>query len=215
MEGKVRLKGFVLMSIGKNIPALEILHSNLSEFFDRFQKKYGSQMKCGLGCSQCCVGRLSVFPVEARMIITWFNGLEKEEKIALQKSWEHVNEQQTEKSREKCNFLLDNKCSIYPVRPVLCRAQGLPLKVSTGLKQSEIEADEYSLSLCELNFQDESQLPDVAEWLDLERVNTLLSIAEKFSKNEEISESLMSILNAESGRISLSGLQQHLLQKQC
>lgn len=198
------------MADGKNVPALQILHSNLAEFFGQFLSKYNAEMKCGLGCSQCCTAGLTVFPVEAQLILDWFSRLSEYEREALKVQWRGKSGEKQTSDFKRCTFLIENACSIYPVRPVLCRAQGLPMKVLAG--DNEDGGKDYALSLCELNFPDESKLPSVEEWLDLERVNVLLSIAEKFAKNSTMSATLKSLADADSGRISLSAIREYLLQ---
>jgi Fe-S-cluster containining protein len=201
------------MADGKNVPALEILHSNLSDFFTKFEGKYGSHMQCGSGCSKCCIGGLTVFPVEAGYIAQWFENLSDAERQDLRKVWSAEGSDSLGDTANACSFLHAGRCSIYPARPSLCRAQGLPLKVPSD--SADKENKNYELSLCKLNFQDESSIPPAAEWLDLERVNILLSVAEKFSKKDEIHESLKGIAEPRSGRISLSNLREHLLHKKC
>ena len=69
-----------VMTDGTKKPIVVGLHENVSAFFDQFYKKYSAEMKCGLGCSQCCVQGVSVFPVEAQLIQEWVLSLSELEK---------------------------------------------------------------------------------------------------------------------------------------
>ena len=138
---------------------IETLQENATNFFDKVQEKYSSQMECKSGCSKCCFTDISVFEVESELISTWFNQLSDSTKNELVELWK------TKPAAGACSFLYEDKCSIYPVRPIICRTQGLPLHLSS----------ENVLDFCPLNFK--AGTPDKADWLNLDRLNTLLSFA--------------------------------------
>jgi Fe-S-cluster containining protein len=137
------------------------LQENASGFFDKISAKYSSQMKCKEGCSKCCHTDISIFRVESERIKDWFNGLATVEQAELKALWQTKNEPGA------CTFLYNDRCSIYEARPVICRTQGAPLFLAT----------ENVLDYCPLNF--ESGDPEKADWLNLERLNTMLSLAAK------------------------------------
>jgi Fe-S-cluster containining protein len=110
-------------------------------------------------------------------------------------------------SHKKCVFLHNNACSIYEARPVVCRTQGLPLQ----LKRTDERDEEVELSLCELNFSDESHLPAQREWLDLDRLNALLAIAQQQTDLSEFSLEVLNLSSAQSQRIRLDDLRDLLL----
>lgn len=138
---------------------IETLQQNASDFFDKVQKKHTSKMECKSGCSKCCYTDISVFEVESELVEDWFNQKSVEEKENLKKIWKGKN------NSGACGFLYDEKCTIYEVRPIICRTQGLPLHLSS----------ENVLDYCPLNFKEEQ--PEKDDWLNLERLNTLLSFA--------------------------------------
>jgi Fe-S-cluster containining protein len=190
----------------KNGDVIESLHANVSSFFENFFSRYQGQMKCGLGCASCCISGITVFPAEAQLIKSWFLSLDPERQRDIASKWQESTPLGAESgSPGSCVFLVSNVCSIYPVRPTLCRSQGLPLKIKTD---TEIE-----LSLCELNFQGESDLPPSGEWLDLDRLNTLLVIANQAAQAARFDTELQALIIPETGRISLILLQSHLLKK--
>ncbi|MGZ3809289.1 MAG: YkgJ family cysteine cluster protein, partial [Bacteriovorax sp.] len=72
-----------------------------------------------------------------------------------------------------CAFLYDDRCTIYEARPVICRTQGAPLFLQ----------EENVLDYCPLNFKEGD--PPKEDWLNLDRLNTLLSFAAKTSGLEK------------------------------
>jgi Fe-S-cluster containining protein len=155
------------------------LQENASGFFDKIALKYSEDLKCTAGCSKCCHTDISVFKVESERIKDWYNSLDLGKQNDLQTLWKRDNQQGA------CTFLYDDRCSIYDARPVICRTQGAPLFVAT----------ENVLDYCPLNFKDGD--PEKADWLNLDRLNTMLSLAAKTSGLD--------------GRINLNKLKAELL----
>jgi Fe-S-cluster containining protein len=138
---------------------IETLQENASGFFDKVQIKYSEQMECKSGCAKCCYTDISVFEVEADLVREWFNQQDELRKNELIEIWK------TKTNDGACSFLYEEKCSIYEVRPIICRTQGAPLFLS----------NENALDFCPLNFK--AGDPPKEDWLNLERLNTLLSFA--------------------------------------
>jgi len=143
------------------------LQENASGFFDKVQSKYAAQMKCAEGCAKCCYTDISVFEVESENIKEWFNSQSDEKKSELKTLW------QTPVNAGACAFLYDEKCSVYEARPIICRTQGAPLFVQS----------QNVLDYCPLNF--EAGDPPKEDWLNLERLNTLLSFAASTSGQDK------------------------------
>ena len=200
------------MTDGKKDSVVIGLHQNVSAFFDKFFARYSSEMRCGLGCSRCCVANLSVFPVEAQVIEDWYFALEPETRQELRNLWTSDVKVSVRNSPSTCTFLVENACTIYEVRPAVCRTQGLPLKVASDDGLVDTDEEKFELSLCELNFPDENKIPNPTEWLDLERLNTLLVIAQKHTGTSVISDGIKAIIEPETGRVGLANLQRLLLQ---
>lgn len=146
---------------------IETLQENASAFFEKIHSKHAASMKCKEGCSKCCFTDISVFEVEGERIREWFKTLSEERKSELKTLW------QTPPASGACAFLYNDSCSIYEARPIICRTQGAPLF---------IQADNI-LDYCPLNF--EAGDPPKEDWLNLDRLNTLLSFAAKTSGLEK------------------------------
>ena len=114
---------------------------------------YGQGLKCAPGCTSCCEGGITLFPIEA-------------DYITASADTECLQAPAHERS---CRFLREGLCRIYQLRPVVCRTQGLPLLYGNG-RDAEV-------SLCDLNtgILDESGEIDSEYLVDMERVNTILA----------------------------------------
>ncbi len=143
------------------------LWENASQFFDKVANKYQSEVTCKSGCSKCCYTDISIFEVESKQIEHWFAALDSSSKEVLKENWK------SHSIKEACVFLHEDKCSIYPVRPIICRTQGLPLHI----------VQDDLLDFCDLNFK--NQKPSKEDWLNLDRLNTLLTLAAKSAKLDQ------------------------------
>jgi Fe-S-cluster containining protein len=90
------------------------LLANISSYESRLLDKYGEHIKCGKSCSSCCILE-TVFPVEAYIISS-----------AVIDSDDNDLSLFTE-TPGRCVFLRDSYCSIYHLRPVICRTHGYPV----------------------------------------------------------------------------------------
>jgi Fe-S-cluster containining protein len=135
------------------------LQENASGFFDKILQKHALQMECKKGCSKCCQTDISVFEIEAERVTEWYQDQTPEEQTRLRELWN------TPHQESYCTFLYNDQCTIYEARPLICRTQGLPLFIAT----------ENLLDYCPLNFKKVD--PPKEDWLNLERMNTLLSFA--------------------------------------
>lgn len=107
--------------VNRQVGALETLHC--------------THLACKPGCHQCCVN-LTVFPVEFYAILEDLRRLDPGElKLDDQAS---------------CAFLKQGLCSIYAVRPMICRTHGLPV----AFLNMDAQEPEMSVSFCPLNFVD-------------------------------------------------------------
>lgn len=108
---------------------LDVISSQLSRL-------HAPQMKCKAGCSSCCES-ISVFEVEFDAI---------QEQITAH-SINLAKPLFLQRFTKRCRFLVNNLCSIYEFRPIICRTQGLPILYRS------INSDHYELSACKLNFK--------------------------------------------------------------
>ncbi len=97
-----------------SLDALDRLYADVDREAGRLHLLHAARLRCGRGCSSCCVDGLSVFEVEAENIRRHHSDL-------LTACRPHPE--------GACAFLDDHgACRIYPHRPYVCRTQGLPLR---------------------------------------------------------------------------------------
>lgn len=189
------------------LDALVALQENASSFFARLEAANGARMTCRRGCSACCHVDLTVFESEAARILAWASGLDDEAKRLLADGLERAEHEAREKGpgrdaagnvRAPCVFLVDDACAVYPARPVICRTQGAALqwrakpteenaRAASGSKgnkgpkpgKGESEVTELVVDACPLNFDGGKTLPPAPEWLDLDRLAVLQTLAER------------------------------------
>jgi hypothetical protein len=93
---------------------LRALHDEVDRAAAQLAERHRGRLRCGRGCSACCVDGITVFEVEAERIRSAHGEL-------LASGLPHP--------AGACAFLGDaGECRIYPDRPYVCRTQGLPLR---------------------------------------------------------------------------------------
>ncbi|HDD43257.1 MAG TPA: YkgJ family cysteine cluster protein [Candidatus Desulfofervidus auxilii] len=127
------------------------LVNKVEAFLARVKEKFGSEIHCQIGCTDCCQQEFGIFPIEAYYLWQgWPKSIEKES--------------------GKCPLLKENLCLAYPFRPLICRTQGYPLWSREGEKEG------YPLiTVCPKNFSkyDLNTLP--SEYvLNLDLMNKIL-----------------------------------------
>lgn len=196
------------MMTSQHVKPLSELQNNTSAFFNQFYQKYQSDMNCQAGCSQCCHVDLSVFEGEAILIVEWYQALPLEEKKLLSDLWKGPDQASQVPKKQPCTFLRDNKCTIYASRPVICRTQGVVLQVKTQIEKNntEIRGD-----VCPLNFKTQQSFPPQKDWLDLDRLNALQSIAENFYQKNKQNGVVVNLPLNKDGRVNLKDLKKYLI----
>jgi hypothetical protein len=99
--------------------------------FDAFR----AHIRCARGCAACCILE-TIVPLEAYVIDSHLHTSSSPILPVLQDG--------AGQSTEQCIFLHNNECTIYPVRPIICRTHGLPI----------IYPDREGIDTCPLNFTD-------------------------------------------------------------
>ena len=124
---------------------LELLDVRLSHMFEK-QAPLNKKKK---GCAYCCKdGEYPLSELEYINLMLCYNKLSGELKGMINKNIENLLKTDRHKSYE-CPFLIDNSCSIYPARPLICRTFGLisfiksgknkmPFCVDLGLNYAEV-----------------------------------------------------------------------------
>lgn len=138
----------------------------VSAKFDEIYGRNRAQMKCGRGCSSCCVKGLTVFTVEREAIRDYL--LVRPE---LVQELDRLELQDPHKG-ERCHFLDENgDCKIYEVRPVICRTHGAPIFAKD-------EAGDAIQDVCPLNFTDLDEI-DARDFINLEILNEILVLIDR------------------------------------
>ncbi|MCX5865515.1 MAG: YkgJ family cysteine cluster protein [Deltaproteobacteria bacterium] len=106
----------------------------------RIGEMHGATLSCGPGCASCCLA-FSVLPIEAACL--------REAIGALPPTSRELLGCNLAESDNRCPLLIDDLCSIYAARPVICRTQGLPLAYVDEERQA------IEVSACPLNFPDD------------------------------------------------------------
>jgi hypothetical protein len=121
----------------------------------------GARLHCAPGCCDCCRQHISVFPVEAVNIALALDALPGDAADGLRRRAARAP------ADGPCPLLdADARCALYPVRPIICRTQGLPLLIAT--------ATENQMAACPKNEVAGALLPADAV-VDLERLNRILA----------------------------------------
>ena len=106
-------------------------------------------IKCQKGCAYCCKeGEYPISELEYINLMLFFNGLADDIKIQVEDKIKNLLKQERSKLYE-CPFLVDNVCTVYPARAIICRTFGLisyddkdkkriPFCVNMDLNYSEV-----------------------------------------------------------------------------
>jgi hypothetical protein len=148
---------------------LAVLAKIDSKFSD-IELRHPSAFACQAGCHACCQPGLTVGPVEAARIRAAV-AADPALQAALRWLIDHPQWRDTQGVATRCDLLgPDGRCSIYAVRPALCRTHGAP----TWVRQPN---GQVLRDVCSLNFTGtDLQKLDAADGMDLATVSTLLFV---------------------------------------
>jgi uncharacterized protein len=142
------------------VAALVTLRRRVEDHFDAAMARSPGAMQCRAGCSRCCHQRFGVFELEAERLRTALARLA----LCDPALRERVRQQaDAPAAAQHCALLVDDRCTVYDERPILCRTHGLPTRVRAAQLQG-----------CPLNFVGSS--PPAQSVLELQAVNAPLSI---------------------------------------
>lgn len=129
-------------------------------------KKQARYVKCKKGCSLCCeIGDYPFSQIEFSYLTQGFINLPNDKKSIIQQNIKKLVEEKKSfkgngRFEHKCPFLIDNECSVYPYRGIVCRTFGigyyddvkdyvkLPECVHYGLNYSEFyDKESHTLSI--------------------------------------------------------------------
>ncbi|NOY12388.1 MAG: YkgJ family cysteine cluster protein [Deltaproteobacteria bacterium] len=118
------------VSLDRLLGRLQQLAGEADGYIDQFMAGDRSLIDCGPGCSDCCVVNVSTLFPEGIAITRFIRRQEPEQvqqlSARLETLWREVRGLDDEDRlfmRRRCAFLDETGCcSIYPVRPLLCRS---------------------------------------------------------------------------------------------
>ncbi len=135
----------------------ELLRAKVDAKVAEITARQAAQLACDRGCHACCAPGLTVAAVEAAAIAAW--RATHPEAVVAGARW----------GATRCAFLAaDGACAIYPVRPLVCRTQGLPIALNDG-----------QLTACTLNFRDGLTALPAGDRLDQKTLSTLLFVVDQ------------------------------------
>lgn len=113
-----------LRVFGQRFGAVSNLYKKFLEELDKRLNSYFETHKnfihCKSGCSACCEkGDYPISQLELEYLMQGFISLDNKAKRTVQNNIKSMQQ------GEKCPFLIERKCSIYPYRPIICRVHGL------------------------------------------------------------------------------------------
>lgn len=138
------------------------MHENYEKFLEEFDKilkplfeRHKNYIKCKKGCSVCCSkGDYPFSQLEFSYLTDGYIKLSPQKKIIVQNNIKNLLKEKNKFTGERfehiCPFLIDNECSVYKYRGIICRTFGLcyydeekkyvrlPGCVHNGLNYSEI-----------------------------------------------------------------------------
>ncbi len=132
----------------------------------RLTDAHRERLRCQKGCTACCRQPLSVPSVEAAHILSWLlrKGIPDHDPAPTAADDHPLFDALS--GDQPCVFLTaGGACGIYPVRPLVCRVHGLPLRLADG-----------RVDACPMNFDGD---PSSIAPLDLEGLHRRLAIVER------------------------------------
>lgn len=125
---------------------IELL-KGLDARLDVYFKEQAEFICCKKGCSACCKkGDYPISEIELRYLMLAFSSLNNDIKAVVQKNFSVMQK------GAQCPFLINNECSVYEYRPIICRVHGLaylcknnvaklPYCANTALNYSKVYKD--------------------------------------------------------------------------
>lgn len=106
------------------------LVAKVDGFFARVSGRHAGEMQCSSGCHDCCEVRLTVTGVEAEVVGRGVAELAPEERAELVARARGAVTGGARASGSCVALDSAGRCSIYAVRPLVCRSHGVPLRMA-------------------------------------------------------------------------------------
>jgi len=107
------------------INAIRSLHEQVDALTEKIKKKPGVHFDCKAGCSYCCSLRVAATPPEVFLIARHIKQLPTETQTELLERLKIRSEAARGVSTEDfffpCTLLAQGQCTVYALRPVMCR----------------------------------------------------------------------------------------------
>lgn len=107
------------------INSIRMLHEQVDALTEKIKKKPGVSFDCKAGCSYCCSLRVAATPPEIFLIARHLRQMPDDEQNKLLERLrlhaEAARDVATENYFIPCVMLAEGQCTIYPIRPVMCR----------------------------------------------------------------------------------------------
>lgn len=105
---------------------LRALQERVDAFFAKTTARHGAQMQCHTGCADCCMAGLTVTAVEADAISAYVAAHQVTRPAAPAVT--NATPASLTPPALRCVALgPDDRCVIYPARPLVCRSHGMPI----------------------------------------------------------------------------------------
>ena len=119
---------------------IRLFNTQLLKMFENQQEF----IKCEKGCSHCCEhGEYPFSRLEAEYLIYGYKKLPEEVKAKIKSNIKKLDKEKIKSDKQpfmyKCPMLIDNICSVYENRGIICRTFGL---------LCEKDDDKYTLPFC-------------------------------------------------------------------
>jgi Fe-S-cluster containining protein len=99
---------------------LENVYAGIDKSIESLPDVYKQSISCKKGCSACCHINVDIRETEAKLLVKYAH----KNRIPIDKEYlqkQAVVEKQPGSDVSACVFLKDGLCSVYPVRPIMCR----------------------------------------------------------------------------------------------
>ncbi len=148
------------------------LIEGVDDLTSQLNERYQAHLQCGAGCSGCCHHHLSVFAVEAAVLTEAIQALPEVIQERIRQQAVEVQAREAKGEPVACPLLVDNLCSVYESRPLICRTQGLPLLYEADDGAQEID-------FCPLNFDSDEAIAELQDehLVPLDLLNLKLAMA--------------------------------------
>ena len=142
------------------------LRAKVDAHFDMIFQKHRAEMRCAEQCHACCAPDLSVTRIEADTIRDYLTL--RPDLIRTLADLADRNPHQG----QRCSLLdAEGRCSIYEVRPIICRSHGAPVLI-------QIDENHEGIDACGLNFTQGLDMLDDGDWIHIETLNTMLTLVD-------------------------------------